>query len=392
MSTENKEHKETKFKDGNLKGLRHKTAVIAITENGKSLALKLRSLMEDCDLYFNTSKNSTDNNGDHEQKINIHSELSENIKYIDIKFKDFVGDIFNVYESIVFIMATGIVVRSIAPYLESKLSDPAVIVMDERGKNIISLLSGHVGGANELTLKISKLICANPVITTATDVNEKASLDMIAKKLNAYIDNFRANVKEVNSLIVNNKSVGILINGDYKVDTSGFKVLDALRDNISYDLDKDLNKVVVITDKQSLKLDDTIDNEKVIKVVPKDIVVGIGCRKDTSSKFMFESLIDYLNLCNIDINSIAKIGSINIKKDETAIKDLADKLRVEFEVFDACEIGSVDFLYKKSEFVKKNVGVYSVSEPVAHLMSEGNLIYGKKKYKGITFALGRVKL
>ena len=82
-------------------------------------------------------------------------------------------------------MATGIVVRAIAPLIISKFSDPAILVMDEKGNNIISLLSGHMGGANEMTLYISDLINSNPVITTATDVNKKSSLDMIAKKLNA---------------------------------------------------------------------------------------------------------------------------------------------------------------------------------------------------------------
>ena len=106
-------------------------------------------------------------------------------------------------------MACGIVVRTIAPLIENKFSDPAILVSDEKGKNIISLLSGHMGGANEMTLYISNLLNSNPVITTATDVNDKSSLDMIAKKLNAHIYDFRNKVLKINSMLVNDEVVNL---------------------------------------------------------------------------------------------------------------------------------------------------------------------------------------
>lgn len=367
-----------------------KIAVVCITENGKKLALKINYLIQDTHVYIVSNK-----------KNNLQFENHDkNIFLVKEKLSELIGKLFNQYDSIIFIMATGIVVRVIAPYINSKFSDPAILVTDEKGTNIISLLSGHMGGANELTNYLSDLIGANPVITTATDVNEKSSLDMIAKKLDAHIDDFRDNVKDVNAMLVNSQEVGIYIDGDYEVDTRGFKILNNLESIDS------LDKVVVITNKKevtketSMIKDINIDNqnsnlhnelnEKIIKVIAKDIVVGIGCRRNTESGLLQESLINLLDDYNIDTKAIKKIGSIDIKHDEKAIIDLATYLGVEFTTISAEEISKVDYLFDKSEFVKKNIGVYSVSEPVAHILSNGNLIVEKHKYKGITISMGRV--
>ena len=350
----------------------NKIALVCITENGKQLAFKINALIKDSDVYIVSNKN---NNLQHEAK-------KEHIFLVKEKLSELVGKLFKDYQYIVFIMATGIVVRVIAPYINSKFSDPAILVTDEKGTNIISLLSGHMGGANEMTQYLSDLIGSNPVITTATDVNKKSSLDMIAKKLDAHIDNFRQNVKDVNAMLVNNQEVGIYIDGNYDVDTRGFKVLDKLEDI------EELDTVVIITNKN--KILNNKENNKIIKVVPKDIVVGIGCRRNIEIELLQESLNSLLHDYNIDIKSIKEIGSIDIKYDEQAIIDLASYLSVPFNTISASEISKVDYLFDKSEFVKKNVGVYCVAEPVAHILSKGNLIIEKHKYKGITISVGRM--
>lgn len=347
-----------------------KIAILSITQNGKSLGLNIKNNIKNADLYF------------------IKRDIVENetnVIHINKRLKDFVPEIFNQYDYIIFIMATGIVIRTIAPLVVSKFSDPAILVTDEKGKNIISLLSGHMGGANEMTLYISDLINSNPVITTATDINEKSSLDMIAKKLNAHIDNFRDNVLKINSMIVNNEKVGLFVDGNYLVDTRGF-VLDE-KNTL-----KDIDNIVVISNKVSIDTNLDFSNKNIIKVIPKDIVIGIGCRRDTDSEYMKDSLVDFLEQQNIDINAIKEIGSIDVKKDEKAILNLSKYLRVPFKIFTKEEISQVDYLYDKSEWVKKSVGVYSVAEPVAHLLSNGNLIVKKHKYKGITFSIGRIDI
>ncbi|WP_243240056.1 cobalt-precorrin 5A hydrolase [Romboutsia sp. 1001285H_161024_C4] len=368
----------------------NKIAIVCITENGKNLAFEIQSKLNNGDVYLIRNKKNN-------FKID---EEKNNVFLVEDKLSNLVPSLFEEYQYIVFIMATGIVVRVIAPYINSKFSDPAILVSDEKGQNIISLLSGHMGGANEMTSHISELIGANPVITTATDVNKKSSLDMIAKKLDAYIEDFRENVKDVNAMLVNNQEVGLYIDGNYEIDTRGFKILTNFEDVDSTE------KIVIISSKNNF-IDYYIENKKeneldeqmlrkkcsegnIIKVVPKEIVIGIGCRRNTESSLLQESLNNLLHQYNIDINSIKEIGSIDVKSDEKAIIDLASSLSVPFKTFSVDEISKVDHLFEKSEFVKKNVGVYCVSEPVAYLLSEGNLIIEKHKYKGITISVGRV--
>ncbi|MEG0857845.1 MAG: cobalamin biosynthesis protein, partial [Terrisporobacter sp.] len=240
-----------------------------------------------------------------------------------------------------------------------------------------------------MTLYISDILSSNPVITTGTDVNNKSSLDMIAKSLNGHIDDFRDKVLKINSRIVNNEKVGLYIDGDYKVDTRGFEVLSK-DDNLINSMDE----VVIISNRNTLEedLNRKLKDKEIIKVTPKDIVIGIGCKRNTESEHMKSSLLEFLNKENIDIHSIKEIGSIDVKKDEAAIINLSKYLNVPFKIFTPEEISKVDYLYDKSEWVKKNVGVYSVAEPVAHLLSNGNLIVQKHKYNGITFSVGRINI
>ena len=343
-------------------------AIVCITDNGKNLAVKIQKKLKEGKIYFVKKKNNeesqevcnicNDTYTMKNDKLELRQQNSKNIIRIEQKLKDFIPTIFNKYRYIVFIMATGIVVRTIAPLIQSKFQDPAVIVTDEKGTNVISLLSGHMGGANEMALYISHLIESNPVITTATDVN--------------------------------NKPVGLFIDGNYDIDTRGFTILE-YEDILNLDKKNNeeinnLETVVVISNKQKLDF----ESKKIIKLVPKDIVLGVGCKKNIDSKHMKDSLREFLHINNIDKNSIKAIGSIEIKKDEQAIIDLANYLGVPFKIFTAEEIAQVDYLYSKSEWVKKNVGVYSVAEPCAHLLSEGNMIIEKQKFKGITFSAGRV--
>ena len=352
-----------------------KIAILSITNNGRELALRIKEIMKNVDVFF--IKKDTDYK-------------SDEVTVVNKGLKEFIPQIFDKYDYLVFIMATGIVVRTIAPLIISKFSDPAILVMDEKGNNIISLLSGHMGGANEMTLYMSDLINSHPVITTATDVNKKSSLDMIAKKLNGHIDDFRDNVLKINSMLVNNEEVHLYIDGNYKINHNGFTLYDE-----KTDLDK-VRNLVVVTNKKDINkiLNKNIENlnEKIIKVTPKDIVIGVGCKKNTDSDHMKNSLIKFLAEYNIDINAVKEIGSIEIKKDEKAIIDLAKFLDVKFKTFSVEEISKVDYLYEKSDWVKKNVGVYSVSDPVAHLLSEGRVIINKQKYDGITFSIGRIDI
>lgn len=348
-------------------------AIIAVTENGKNTAEKIASELENVDVFF--------------QKRGI---------------KELTGELFNKYECIIFVSACGIAVRCISPFLKSKFEDPAVLVVDDNGNNVISLLSGHIGGANEITLKIADVLNANPVITTSTDTNKKGALDVIVSKIGGYVENLRESAKLVNSYLVDDKRVGIYFDSDYEsekdsLNLSGFELID---EKTEIDAIAKLDALVSVTDKLRCWVDEIIynikkDNEEkedliYIKLVPRRIALGMGCRKNTETEKMIEEFSTFSALNNIHPAAIVKTGSLIIKKDEKCMIDLSKALCAEFNLFDVDEICTCDYMFDKSEFVKKNTGVYSVAQPSAYLLS-GNVISEKYKNNGTTFAFGRMK-
>lgn len=348
-------------------------AIIAVTENGKNTAEKIALELENVDVFF--------------QKRGI---------------KDLTGELFNKYECIIFVSACGIAVRCISPFLKSKFEDPAVLVVDDNGNNVISLLSGHIGGANEITLKIADVLNANPVITTSTDTNKKGALDVIVSKIGGYVENLRESAKLVNSYLVDDKRVGIYFDSDYEsekdsLNLSGFELID---EKTEIDEIAKLDALVSVTDKLRCWVDEIIynikkDNEEkedliYIKLVPRRIALGMGCRKNTETEKMIEEFSMFSALNNIHPAAIVKTGSLIIKKDEKCMIDLSKALCAEFNLFDVDEICTCDYMFDKSEFVKKNTGVYSVAQPSAYLLS-GNVISDKYKNNGTTFAFGRMK-
>lgn len=355
-------------------------AIIAVTEKGKNTAEKIASELENVDVFFQ-------NRG----------------------IKELTGELFNKYECIIFVSACGIAVRCISPFLKSKFEDPAVLVVDDNGNNVISLLSGHIGGANEITLKIADVLEANPVITTSTDTNKKGALDVIVSKIGGYVENLRESAKLVNSYLVDNKRVGIYFDSDYEsekdsLNLSGFELID---EKTEIDEIAKLDALVSVSDKLRCWVDEIVDkiyenvdrldkhnlekaNLSYIKLVPRRTALGMGCRKNTETEKMIEEFSMFSALNNIHPAAIVKTGSLIIKKDEKCMIDLSKALCAEFNLFDVDEICTCDYMFDKSEFVKKNTGVYSVAQPSAYLLS-GNVISDKYKNNGTTFAFGRMK-
>ena len=284
-----------------------------------------------------------------------------------------------------------------------------MLVVDDNGNNVISLLSGHIGGANEITLKIADVLNANPVITTSTDTNKKGALDVIVSKIGGYVENLRESAKLVNSYLVDDKRVGIYFDSDYEsekdsLNLSGFELID---EKTEIDAIAKLDALVSVTDKLRCWVDEIVDkidenvdrldkhnlekaNLSYIKLVPRRIALGMGCRKNTETEKMIEEFSTFSALNNIHPAAIVKTGSLIIKKDEKCMIDLSKALCAEFNLFDVDEICTCDYMFDKSEFVKKNTGVYSVAQPSAYLLS-GNVISDKYKNNGTTFAFGRMK-
>ncbi|MCG4579957.1 cobalt-precorrin 5A hydrolase [Clostridium cochlearium] len=327
-------------------------AIITITQNGDEIAATIEKHLKDDITIF--SKNNSEN----------------------FVFKDVVKKAYEEFCCMVFITSTGIAVRSIAPYIKSKDKDPAVIVIDNSGNYVISLLSGHLGGANEISLKIAEIIKATPVITTATDNLGITAPDMIAKENNLIIDSLK-DAKDIASLLVEGEKV-VFLDEENIISTPKGYTKDF----------KDSKGVVYVTNKIDYKLPDELSNMKKLKLIRKNIVLGIGCRKDYSKKAMENNVANTLREYNIDKRAIESIGTVEIKKEEEAIINLSQKLQVPMKIFTIDEIKEVHKDFEGSDFVEKTIGVRSVAEPCVKLQG-GNNISGKLKLNGMTLCIGQ---
>ncbi|WP_129596163.1 cobalt-precorrin 5A hydrolase [Anaerophilus nitritogenes] len=335
-------------------------AIITLTKGGACLGYRLLKNMDNTVLYVNS-------------KFIIKE---DNIYPIKEKFSDFVSKLFNQYECLIFIMATGIVVRTIAPNIKDKKADPAILVLDEKGKNVISLLSGHIGGANEYTKHIAIILGANPVITTASDVNDSIAIDTLSMMIGGEIENF-SDATKITAHIVNGEKVGI---------DSDIPINIPLPENIVYIKDhiKNCIGMIYITNKEKIK---PIAIDQVI-IRPKNIILGIGCRRRKSKEEILKAIDDCLEKLNISKKSIKHIATVDLKKDEKGLIEAAKELKIPLMIIAREEIKKVQDQFEGSEFVKKITGVGAVCEPVAYLSGkDGNFIQNKKKYDGITIAV-----
>ena len=305
------------------------------------------------------------------KKKEYRSALPVEVAFLEGTLSEWTEEQFRSKDLLIFIGSTGIAVRSIAPYVQSKKTDPAVIVVDEQGRHAISLLSGHIGGANELTLLVAELIGAEPVITTATDLHGKFAVDAFAAKRNLYMDSMPA-AKEIAAALVDNLKVGMW---------SAFPVTGVVPPELDTEGEEPLGF--------SIDVQKTSPFEKTLHLVPKAVVLGIGCKRGTERAIIKELVEEVLEVNGIFRESICKIASIDLKKDETGILELAESYQVPFITYTAeelkkavCEDG-----FAESTFVESVTGVGNICERSA-LLAAGvqKLLIPKTARNGVTVA------
>lgn len=263
-----------------------------------------------------------------------------------------IADCFSDYAAFIFICAAGIAVRKIAPLLKDKLTDPAVLVIDERGQFVIPLLSGHVGGANELAKSIAQALGAIPVITTATDINDMIAVDQMAAANDLSIIN-RDNIKKVSAGLLKGEAINVALSDD----------------------------VVITADENDI-------DDQVLGLLYRPLVIGIGCRKDKDFDALETFFLKTLQEYNCDIKSVAAIASIDVKAKEPALLSLSKKYGIVFKTYTASELADVPGDFEVSEFVEKTVGVADVSaRSAAACGKRGTFLLKKKKQDGMTISI-----
>ncbi|WP_333859340.1 cobalt-precorrin 5A hydrolase [Clostridium sp.] len=293
----------------------------------------------------------------------------ENFNIVKISQK-----LMKVYEAIIFVCSTGIAVRAISPFIKNKCEDSAVIVVDIMGKYVISLLSGHLGGANELSRKIAEIINAEAVITTATDNLDLKAPDIIAKENDLIIDNI-GDVKCISALMVEGENIAFEDEENIIGTPKGYR----------YNLEESCG-VVYVTNK--LNYFKSFDKIVSLKLIRKNIIIGIGCRKDYSVQNMKNTVREKLREYNIDERAVKIVTSYDIKREEKAIIELAKFLKAQFKTFTKEDIKSVEHKYKGSNFVEERVGVKAVCEPCVEL-ARGKILVNKLNLSGMTLCIGK---
>lgn len=332
-----------------------KIAIISVSKKGRKLAFDLKDKLDldstiiKCDLY--------------------HKNVKECFPIL-----------FYEYDAIIAVMASGILIRSVAPLVESKVTDPAVINIDDNGQFVISALSGHLGGANELAGKVAGLIDATPVITTSTDVNKKLGIDVLAKDLYLSIDNTKE-ILHFNKAILEGREITLTVNPDMNLDY----LFDYLN-NVTLEINVSVEySPKVDTDEIHVSFD---DHELTLK--ERKIVVGIGCRRGKECRFIYDGLKKSLKDLKISHSRVNLLASAEIKKDEKGILELSEKLNIPIEFVEIDKLKLFESSdVSKSEFVYSKFGIYGVCEPSALIMAgfDSELIYKKTSYDGVTIAV-----
>lgn len=315
-------------------------------------------------------------------------------------FKENLRAGFGRYDSLVCIMATGIVVRILAPLIVHKTSDPAVVVLDQKGKYAISLLSGHLGGANDLAREMAVISDGEAVITTATNVAGELSFDTFAKKHDMAIENI-GQLKHISGALLSGKKVNVFTDKNAaelypelaKEQKRGMIAILPLSEFFkTYAIESNIPAVVI--DERLFVSNSTVPQAApVLYLRPRTICAGIGCKRNMEQKPIEEALLQTLKEEGIHPFSLKCIATIPLKSDEPGIIGTAANLNVPLQIIPTEEIENLDISQlgiQTSEFVASQTGVLSVSTACSYLASsKGTILRDKAKYKGITIALSK---
>lgn len=275
---------------------------------------------------------------------------------------------------LVFVMASGIVVRTIAPLLKDKRTDPAVVVLDEAGEHVISLLSGHVGGANRLAREIAAHLLATPVITTASDVGGLPSVDLWAQEQDLEIEDWKK-LAPVVTCFVEKGTLRLFSDVPLDVPPQFIRV------------DKPDTADLVVTNR--VLPSSEVPVGPVVVLRPRNLVAGVGCNSNTKEEEIEEALRSALHEAGFSFNSLRAIATVDKKGNEPGLRSCALKCALPLLLFSTDELNGVPGV-ELSDAARKAIGAKAVAEPSAILGTNGGeLLVRKRRTGNVTIALAQ---
>lgn len=362
-------------------------SIISFTKYGASLSLEFKDILMkyNCNVKLYTGKGNIS---------------YDDIESINCSLREWTGIHFEEDDIIIFTGACGIAVRSIAPFINSKCTDPAVLVADDMGINIISLLSGHLGRANEWTKILASGLNANAVITTSSDIHNKIAIDLFAERNNLYIENMEA-ARRIQAAVIEGSPVTVFCNAEITGKVPDNFYIKKFQDNPLYNTGRHStnndskdncsisNYNIVVSPFTGFREWDIFNNKDGITLylIPKVVTLGTGCRRSKTYSEINAFISEALNNAGISIYSISGIATIDIKKNEPGILEFAEKENLPVSFYSAEELGTVTDSTSYSGFVQGITGIGNVCERAALFpQGEKELVLAKQAGNGITVA------
>lgn len=355
-------------------------SIISFTKAGRKLSEKLsEKIGAGCTLFTKCSAESE----------NADKTMTE-ICFVKESVSDWAGAQMREKAALVFIGACGIAVRAIAPHITDKLHDSPVLVLDEKGQYVIPILSGHVGGANELAQQLAQYLRAEAVITTATDLNQMFAIDTFAKKNNLWIEN-KEGIARVSGKLLAGEEIQIAVEPEHLAEPCllprGVRLLSRSPEG---EADVWIGTKAEFK-KESFGQNVPTEMTNCLLLRPKEYIVGMGCRKGKEQEKIEAFLLQTLKNLGIEQWQVAALASIDAKREEEGLLAWGRKAGIPFLTYSKEELMSVEGKFRTSDFVERTVGVGNVCERAAMKAcgQGGRLIYEKHAEDGMTIAVAK---
>ncbi len=346
-----------------------KIAIIAITASGALIGKRLTKGIPSSELFI---------------PFKYAAGIETPVTVYKEDLRSLIGRLWHERDGLVCIMASGIVVRMIAPLLEGKDQDPAIVVMDDAGRFAVSLLSGHLGGANQLAEQCALASGATAVITTATDVHGLPSFDMLAKEQGWVIDDL-SRVKILNTLLLEDREIAVVDStGQVEQYVSGRGNLRYFHDFQSAQSSK-AGGYLFVTNRE-IPPEHRLPNLLILR--PRNLVLGIGCNSGTEAGEIEEVVLANLEKLSLSLNSVCCLASAAAKQSEPGLLAFAEKYCIPTTFYESAELNSVKPPSPPSTYALEAIGAVGVAEPAALLASgNGTLLLNKVKSGNVTLAI-----
>ncbi len=284
-----------------------------------------------------------------------------------VSLRAWTAERFGASRALVFVGAAGIAVRAVAPYLESKASDPAVVAVDECGRFAVPLVSGHLGGANELAREVARVCGATAVVTTATDVRGAFAIDEWARVQGMAVDDAKK-IKRVSAKLLAGEQIAV---------------------RSTFPVDGEAPEGVFPTDADDADAWADVYAHDALTLIPRALTLGVGCRRGTARETLEARFAALCAETLVRPKAVSAAATIDLKRGEEGLESFCAAHGWQLSFYTAEELAAVDGDFSASDFVARTTGVDNVCERAAVKASGGVLLVKKHAGEGVTFALAR---